>query len=268
MELLLGLIIFFFGTIIGSFLNVVAYRYNTGKTLGGRSMCFTCGKTLHWHELVPIASYIVQRGKCRGCKARISAQYPIVEALTGLMFALLYARFLYLLPANTLLFTILFTYAAIMWSLALVIAVYDIRHTIIPERLVWLLAALSFISVFIFSGDALVLHLPSVFDAAAGIILAIPFALLWYFSGGRLMGLGDAKLIVGLGYMMSLARGIAALTISFWIGAVVSLLLLVLIKGRYTMKSEVPFGPFLVLGFFIVYLLGINFFDLATFLSL
>ncbi len=268
MELLLGLIIFFFGTIIGSFLNVVAYRFNTGKTLGGRSMCFSCGKTLHWHELVPIASYLNQRGRCLGCKSRISAQYPIVEAITGFLFVLLYIHFSYLLPTNILLFGIHFIYAAILWSIALVIAVYDIRHTIIPERLVWLLAVLSFISIFVFLGDGLVLHIPAVLDIFSGVILALPFALLWYFSDGKLMGLGDAKLTLALAYIVpSLTYGLSSLMISFWVGAVVSLFLLALRKTRYSLKSEIPFGPFLMIGFLIVFLTGVTIVDLMTLFS-
>lgn len=264
MELLLSLIFFFFGTIIGSFLNVVAYRFNTGKTLGGRSMCFTCGKTLHWHELIPLASYIAQGGKCSGCRAKISAQYPIVEALTGFVFVFLFFHFSHLLPNNILLFSIQYIYAVIIWALALVIAVYDIRHTIIPERLVWLLSGLSFIGLFIFSGDILVLRLPGILEIASGPILALPFALLWYFSSGKLMGLGDAKLIIALGYTTGLALGFSALIISFWIGAVLSLLLLAFTRGRYSMKSEIPFGPFLVLGFFLVYLTQITVIDLIS----
>lgn len=264
MDLLISLVVFFFGTIIGSFLNVVAYRYNTGRTLGGRSMCFSCGKKLHWHELIPLASYISQGGKCLGCRSHISLQYPIVEALTGFVFASIFIHFAHLLPVNILLFGVHALYAAIIWSLVIVIAVYDIRHTIIPERLVWLLAALSFIGIFIFSGDALVLRLPSVWEISSGVILALPFALLWYFSGGKLMGLGDAKLIFALGYILPISNGVAGLIISFWIGTVIALLLLAFRKGKYSMKSEIPFGPFLAIGFFIAYLFSVTVFDLAS----
>ncbi|NDE68410.1 prepilin peptidase, partial [bacterium] len=81
------LIIFFtfvFGTIIGSFLNVVSLRYNTGMGVNGRSRCFSCGKTLRWMELVPILSFVWQMGKCRKCETRISWQYPLIEAVAGL----------------------------------------------------------------------------------------------------------------------------------------------------------------------------------------
>ena len=70
---------FIFGTILGSFLNVVILRHNSGMTTGGRSMCFSCGKTLHWHELLPVVSYVMLRGKCSQCKSGISLQYPVVE---------------------------------------------------------------------------------------------------------------------------------------------------------------------------------------------
>ena len=87
------LILFFiFGTLIGSFLNVVIFRLNTGKGVGGRSMCMNCGKTLHAHELVPVLSYIFQLGKCRGCKTKISIQYPVVEAITGFASGVLAAK--------------------------------------------------------------------------------------------------------------------------------------------------------------------------------
>src|ERR1700752_70221 len=91
--LLFGIAAFVFGTIIGSFLNVVALRYNTGFSLGGRSRCFSCGKTLYWYKLIPLFSFLIQGGRCRKCHSQISIQYPLVEALTGLVFLGLFLKF-------------------------------------------------------------------------------------------------------------------------------------------------------------------------------
>src|SRR3989344_4445016 len=91
-----GLFVFSFGTIIGSFLNVLVLRLGTGEAIGrGRSRCFSCGKTLTWRELIPLVSFITQKGKCRSCGSRISWQYPIVEFITGLVFLLVALKLLH-----------------------------------------------------------------------------------------------------------------------------------------------------------------------------
>ena len=84
-------LIFVFGTIIGSFLNVVILRYGTGKSFAkGSSQCFSCGKKLSWYELVPILSFLFQKGKCKGCGSKISWQYPLIETITGVLFLLIF----------------------------------------------------------------------------------------------------------------------------------------------------------------------------------
>src|SRR3989339_930062 len=84
-------IVFCFGAIIGSFLNVVTLRLGTGESVvSGGSKCFSCGKKLKWIELVPIFSFLIQKGRCRECKSKISLQYPAVEILTGLVFLLIF----------------------------------------------------------------------------------------------------------------------------------------------------------------------------------
>ena len=255
----LAVILFFFGTIIGSFLNVVIYRFNTGKSINGRSMCFSCGKTLQWYELVPLASFLVQHGKCIKCKSVISWQYPIVEALTGVMFVFLALKFLpMLLISQNLFLPVLVTYVYI-WCLFLVIAVYDARHTIIPDRLVWFLNTLCFLSLFFFLDFQFVPHLVPYALLLSGPLLALPFWALWFGSRGKWMGLGDAKLVLGIGWLLGIGGGLAALVLAFWGGAIFSIGLLLLKGKRYTMKSEIPFGPFLVLAAFIVFISSIDF---------
>jgi leader peptidase (prepilin peptidase)/N-methyltransferase len=116
--------VFALGTIIGSFLNVVLYRTYSGRSIGGRSSCGSCGKTLQAIDLVPIVSFLFLRGRCRRCGSRISWQYPLVEALTGLLFL---GSYMYARTSYELIGFIAFSIVAVL------ISVYDIKHTIIPD---------------------------------------------------------------------------------------------------------------------------------------
>jgi len=262
METLLGSLFFLLGAIIGSFLNVVILRFRSGRGLGGRSLCFSCGTTLTWFELVPLASFVTQKGKCITCRAKISWQYPLVEALTGLVFVLLFLRFEYVLFSVPLLFAILFAYYAFLACLLIVMSVYDMKHRVLPDGLTLTFGLAAFVGMFFLKGDALILHVPTAWHLVAGIILAAPFALLWLVSKGRWLGLGDAKLMVGMGWLLGLSAGIAALLISFWLGAIVGVVLIVItaLRGRKGkgLKTALPFGPFLALSVFIVVLSQID----------
>lgn len=266
MHILSFVLSFIFGTIIGSFLNVVIYRFGSGAGLRGRSKCLVCGKTLRAHMLIPVFSFLFQRGRCAYCGARISRQYPIVELLTGALFTLA-------LSVNTLEFSaftmhgvILFALDTIVWSTLLLVTVYDLKHKIIPDRLSLLFALVA--------GTSLVAKLawgilpeqylpifdavPKWIDIAAAPLIAAPFALLWFLSHGRAMGLGDAKLSWGIGWFLGFAGGISAVVLAFWIAFFPSLFLLLLRGKRFTMKSEIPFAPFLVLGTLVVYAFGVD----------
>lgn len=248
---------FIFGAIIGSFLNVVIFRYNTGRSVGGRSACFSCGKTLRWYELVPIASFVVQRGRCARCRSVISPQYPIVEVVSAIIFLLIgWDLFSEEISSYRTFFA---SYEMIVWSLLIVISAYDMRHKIIPDGLVYAFIALSVVSVFGFretiGGFSLEYFL-------TGLCLAAFPAILWLVSRGRWMGLGDAKLLLGAGFLLGPTLGVSALVYAFWSGAVVSVFLLS-VKGKgFTMKSEIPFGPFIILGMAIAYFFDLNLFSL------
>ncbi len=257
MILFVTLIFFGLGLIIGSFLNVVIYRYNTAQTFGGRSACMSCQSKLHWYDLVPVFSFVALSGRCRTCKTKLSFQYPLVELATGVFFAILFSKFQNLFFVDILSFSITYGYYVILFSLLLVIAVYDLKHKIIPDTLALFFGVLSFIGIFFFEGNGINLHYPGITGLFSGLILALPFALLWLVSSGRWMGLGDAKLMVGIGYLLGLSRGLAAVMIAFWIGAFVGILLLLLAKRG--MKSELPFAPFLVLGTMISFMMNLGF---------
>jgi prepilin signal peptidase PulO-like enzyme (type II secretory pathway) len=261
--------LFVFGSIIGSFLNVVLFRYNTGRTLGGRSKCFSCKRPLGPIDLFPVLSYMAFGGKCRTCKSHISAQYPAVELLTAVLFVavyLLYAPLLFISPA---VFCYKLILGMVVMSILVLITVYDFKHKIIPDLFAFLFAAISFITMFVgtgIHGDFFIV-IPSITQLCSGIILAFPFYFLWLISRGRLMGLGDAKLALGIGWFLGLAQGATAVIYAFWIGAVISVLLLCVQKfsknsHKLSMKSEIPFAPFLILGLLIIYFFQYNMFSI------
>lgn len=253
---------FILGTIIGSFLNVVAYRYNTGMTLGGRSQCFTCGRTLSWMELVPVLSFIVQGGACKNCRSKISWQYPLVELGTGILFALIFVFF----PPYALTAGIFTLFYLIITSILVVITVYDTRHKIIPDSLVYTFAALALAHLFI--SPELSFQIPTVSALLAGPVLALPFFLLWLVSKGAWIGLGDAKLVLGIGWTLGMAAGISAIILAFWIGAIISVLWMKIALKKFKARYEIPFGPYLILGMYLVLFFGFQVFDVETFVSL
>ena len=261
MIITLAIIFFVFGTIIGSFLNVVIFRYNTHRSFGGRSGCMTCGKQLSWYELFPVLSFIFLKGRCKGCRTRISYQYPIVEFISGLIFTLLFLKFQYVFFADTIGFTVAYAYYAVIFSLLLVISVYDLRHKIIPDIFALVLGILSFLGLFLFTNYSFNPHFPSILEFISGIIISLPFALMWLLSKGKWMGLGDAKIAISFGWLLGISAALSSLVISFWSGAIVGLMLIAFSK-KHGMKSEIPFAPFLVLGVIIVFLFGLELFPI------
>lgn len=212
----------------------------------GRSKCFSCGKTLHWYELIPLFSFIFLGGKCSGCKSKISLQYPIVEFLTGILFALVFLKFG---------ISMLTPFYLVVICLLIAIAIYDLRHKIIPDGMVFSFDAVAFLFL-LFTNHFNVLSMPALLDLWAGPIFFAFFAFFWLVSGGRWMGLGDAKLALGVGWLLGISEGTIGLMLAFWIGAGVSIIILLLQRlniSRFglTMKSEMPFAPFIILAFFI-----------------
>jgi len=252
MENIIIIFVFIFGLIVGSFLNVVIYRYHTGKIINGRSICFSCGKTLKWYELIPVLSFLFLRGKCSVCKSKISWQYPIVEIITGILFLGAF----FLSPVNRY----LFVYLCVQFSLLIVISVYDIHHKIIPDTFVYIFAVLAFAQVLILSFlftnnyDFSVL----LWDILAGPFYFLLFAGLWYFSRGKWLGFGDAKLALGIGWFLGFSNAYISIIFAVWAGAIIGIGLICYTKllcfaadKKITLKSEIPFGPFLMFGFLI-----------------
>ncbi len=250
---------FILGTLIGSFLNVVALRYNTGMTLNGRSKCFSCGKNLTWHELIPVFSFLFQKGKCKKCKGKISWQYPTIEIIAGILFAMIFFVF----PPTTIEASFNTLFYIFITCLLLIITIYDVKHKIIPDPLVYTFSAIALAKLFI--APDLSFAMPSVLAILSGPILALPFALMFLFSKGTWMGLGDAKLVLGIGWVLGFFMGISAIVLAFWIGALVSVTWMYIVFRKMKSRYEIPFGPYLILGMYLVLLFGIQVIDLRPF---
>ncbi len=241
MTIILILLAFVFGTIIGSFLNVIIYRFHTGVSVGGRSRCLSCGMKLSSRDLIPLASFIFSRARCRSCKSHLSWQYPFIELAAGVLTALVAWKFLPLGLSSSWGEIVRALFYLVILYLFILISAYDLRHKIIPNLFVYLFVVLAFTVRFMTTGSLSL-------DFLAGLFFFLGFAAVWYFSGGRWMGLGDAKLAAGIGFLLGLRAGLDALVLAFMIGGAVSLILLFLGKTSFTLKSEVPFAPFLILG--------------------
>lgn len=242
-----AIIVFVFGLAIGSFLNVVIFRWESGENLGGRSHCPKCKKTLSWYELVPVFSFLLQKGKCRACRERISIQYPLVETLTGVIFVLLFFHFY----GQWLEMLLWFVAAAIL----VVLFVTDLKFFVLPDRLMLpLVGGLFFIRTgqLWYSGQwgAWWIYLGSSF------ILALPFFLFWFFSRGTWMGMGDSKLILALGMLLGWPANIVGVFLAVMFGSMVGVVQILM--GQKKLKSMIPFGPFLIFGSFLALYFGVT----------
>lgn len=274
MKIIFYLIIFVFGLVVGSFLNCVIYRLEKKKSfLKGRSFCPHCCHFLSWKDLIPVLSFLILRGRCRYCGKKISVQYPLVEISTGLLFlliALSNSQFSFFLISDKLLisnchFLVNLFYLLIICSFLVIIFVYDLKHFIIPDKIVYpaviivliyrLLGVLSFNHWNLFEWRLKIenwnflLHPLLAAAGASAFFLGIVL-----FSRGRWMGMGDVKMAFLMGLLLGFPSILAALFFAFFVGAIIGIGL-ILAKKR-TLKSEVPFGPFLTVGTFIALLWG------------
>lgn len=258
---------FLLGAIVGSFLNVVALRWPKPdepgkfqiKKFAGRSGCPSCGKKLSWYELIPVFSFVFQKGKCRGCNSKISFQYPLVEILTGLVFV---SIFNVVSPVDFL-SAVYYLLITAVFCIYIIILIYDFKYKIIPDTLSY--SAIVFSFIFVVLNYILQAGSYQLLDFLAGPILFIFFGSIWFFSGGRAMGFGDAKLSLSVGFLLGAAQGFSAIIIAFWVGAAGSLTYMFLDKygflsagKKLTMKSEIPFAPFIILGAWVSLVFGFD----------
>src|SRR3989344_5345584 len=281
------LLLFIFGAIVGSFVNVLSLRYSPERNvfdprvIGGRSRCPRCGKQLEARELVPIFSFLFQRGRCRSCRAPISWQYPIVEFLCGVIFVAVplflnkffgvsaSAFFNLAAPKLQYALAVLWIFVFLTWLLIFLI---DLKHYIIPDELNATLIFLGVLFVIMLAAnpvyfgnfrDSFLRHYNILFapfesfvwnhvlGGAIGLVFFGGFSLI---TLGKAMGMGDAKLALPSGLLLGFADIGLAIAIAFIFGGIAGAALL--FKKKKTMRDKVPFAPFLVLGFALTFFFG------------
>jgi len=282
--------LFALGLAVGSFLNVVIFRYQPGKKVlsfksiggpgnwGSRSQCMACEKQLKWYELIPLASFLIQGGKCRGCGARISFQYFTVELLSGLVFVFVPMYWAYALPLLQLQ-SVFYEFIAlsVVWILIfllfIVLSAIDFRHFIIPDSVNFALAVLGlaviaindYFNRFTFFGGSFIGNFSPIFGMRDGVsiwvnyifaaaAMMIFFGLIIFATRGRGMGWGDFKLIGAMGLIYGWPDVMIAALLAFVVGALMGL---ASVFSRYRkIKDAIPFGPFLVFGGLAVFFFG------------
>lgn len=285
MIIFINIFIFLFGLIIGSFLNCVIYRlalpnFSFWKNLGGlknRSYCPHCRQTLRWYDLIPVLSYVILKAKCRYCKKKISWQYPLVEISTGLIFLLIFLPTRDLAQRDNFLNL---SFLLIISCFLIVIFVYDLKHYIIPDKIVLpaiaVVALYRLFEVFGFRvldlfrmqpfGESLVsldpgglgfgILKPFIFYLISAIAAAGFFLLIFLVSKGKWLGFGDIKLAFFMGIFLGFPKIIVALFLAFFFGGIIGIGLIIF-KNK-NLKSEIPFAPFLITGTFLALFWGQN----------
>ena len=239
--------VFIFGLILGSFFNVVLLRKNTGESIvKNGSRCFSCGEELGPLEMIPVLSFLLQKGKCRHCGSRISWQYPAVEFLTGFLALAVYFK-------TGVSFWWLFYFSAL--GALLLTALYDLRAKIIDRHFLYVFGVFAL-------AEFLLRNPPAggfADDLTSSFFIALFFYLMWRFSGGRWMGRGDADLAFFSALFLGWPQNLFMLFLAFWLGGILGAWLLLFGGGKFGLKTQIPFGPFLALAtFFVWYFNGLT----------
>lgn len=245
MEALLLVGLATLGAILGSFVGVVAERIHTGQSFAtGRSRCNSCARDLTARDLVPVLSYLLSRGRCFTCGSRVPISYLLLELSLAVSFV-----WAFLTIGLSLLLPLLLV---ILVVLAFVV-VYDLRHTIVPTHTSNLLVILTALYAVLAQGITPLLGITLLTAGAIG----TGFFLMYALSGGRAMGLGDAPIALALSLLAG-PYALGGLLLSFWIGGLYGVGILVTRRGGPRMGIEVPFVPFLALGYLLAFFLAWN----------
>lgn len=233
-SIAIPVMIFIYGLLIGSFLNVCIYRIPLKKTVvKGRSYCTSCNTLIPWYCNIPLFSYLFLKGRCLRCGEKISLIYPAVELLNAILYLLIWMVYGLTIPA---------LFVAILFSILIIISFIDLKHQIIPDGLVLIILVLGAINALY---QTLALGVPWYTWIIGFLAASVPlFILGLIYTDG--MGGGDIKLMAAAGLFMGWKLILLSLFIGALYGGVVSLF--IILSKRGSMKTTVPFGPMLSLG--------------------
>ena len=235
-QLTLCIFAFLFGTVVGSFLNVCISRMPKEESVvTPPSHCPLCNYLIRWYDNIPIISYLLLRGKCRGCGARISLLYPVVELLNGLLTLALFLRF-----GLSLTFLALFLFC----SALVVITFIDLEHQIIPDEISLPGIVIGFVFSFFLPGHTWLNSLLGIL-MGGGSLLLVAYGYQW-LTGKEGMGGGDIKLLAMMGALMGWKSVLFIVFASSLIGSVVGITM-ILVQNKDS-KLAIPFGPYLSFG--------------------
>lgn len=248
MEIGLLIIIFVLGLCFGSFVNMLIFRVAKNYKLESRklkvksknrSFCDYCGSQLNWYENIPVISWIIQKGKSRCCDKKLSVLYPIVELFTGILFLL---NFQFLISNFQIINfqTIIQIFISFLIIVFLVFsAVFDLKYMILPDFSTGILV-ISALALWSISNTGN-------WNYILSSILSFGFlGFLYLITKKRGMGFGDVKLAIFMGLFLGYSKIIVAFYVAFVVGAIVGLILIIFKKAKR--KTQIPFGPFLILG--------------------
>ena len=242
-------LIFSLGACLGSFANVCIYRLPKNKQIvSGRSFCPKCKKKINWYDNLPLISFFLLNGKCRNCNKVIPVRYLIVELITGISFLLIYLNFKNL---NTIIFL------SILILILIIVFFIDLENFIIPDTLNFSIMGLALFKNFLPNFNTSLIHEinQSIIGGMVGYIsIWLIIYLYKIFKKIDGMGLGDAKLMAGIGFLF----GWQSIPFVLFVSSILGLIFVVpsLIKKQKTMRTEIPFGPFIIVACLIYFTYG------------
>ncbi len=231
-------IVFIYGIIIGSFLNVCIYRIPLKQDIVYTSShCMNCGTKVKWYDLIPVVSYLVLAGKCRTCKTKLSKQYPLIELLNGAAYLGIFHYLGLSYEAGMM---------CVLFSVLLVITLIDIRYKIIPNSILIFLMIIGIVYVVLVDQK----FISSIIGFFAVSLILLIIAVI---SNGQ-MGGGDIKLMAVCGFIIGWQKILVALLIGSVFGSIIGVILIILKINKK--KQQIPFGPYLSAGVFVAALFG------------